>query len=96
MFGQLEELQNQLKAKLETITETTALEGGKLKIEINGNKQVVNVSIDPDLLTRDAEELEDLLVVGLNQALQAVEARAAEETSSMMSSILPPGMNMPF
>lgn len=96
MFGQLEEIQKQLKEKLDIITETTSLEGGKLSIEVNGNKKIVNVSIDPELMNRDAEELEDLMVVALNQALEAVEARAAEETSSMMSSILPPGMNMPF
>jgi DNA-binding YbaB/EbfC family protein len=64
---QMEEVQNQLAD--ETITATVG--GGAIKIVMTGDQRVVSVAIDPGLLEdADVEMLQDLIVSGVNTALE--------------------------
>ena len=96
MFGQIEEMQKQLQEKLEQITIQHKVADGKISIDVNANRKVLDIVIDPSLLNaEDPDELQDLLIIGLNEALQQAEAKASEETQNMMSGMLPPGFNFP-
>lgn len=71
---QMEEAQQQLAE--ETITATVG--GGAIKIVMTGDQRCVNVEIDPDLLKdADVEMLQDLIVSGVNTALD--QSRALQE-----------------
>jgi DNA-binding YbaB/EbfC family protein len=64
---QMEEVQNQLAD--ETITASVG--GGAIKIVMTGDQRVVSVAIDPGLLEdADVEMLQDLIVSGVNTALE--------------------------
>jgi hypothetical protein len=64
---QMEEVQNQLAD--ETITATVG--GGAIKIVMTGDQRMVSVAIDPGLLEdTDVEMLQDLIVSGVNTALE--------------------------
>ncbi|MEO1435601.1 MAG: YbaB/EbfC family nucleoid-associated protein [Bacteroidota bacterium] len=95
MFGGLEDIQKQMKAQLEAEEVTGTAADGKISITVNGAKVVKNISIDAAFLTeRDAEEVEDLLLVAINRALEKADVIAAEQTQNMMSGLLPPGMDL--
>lgn len=65
MQKKLAELQNDLK---ERIVEGSA-GGGMVKVKANGAQQIVDVSIEPEVMD-DREMLQDLVVSATNDALQ--------------------------
>ena len=64
---------------------------GALKVEMNGDFKVTDISIDESLFS-DKEMLEDLIAAAVNDANRQVE----QTTQERMSGMLPPGMKMPF
>lgn len=97
MFGKLQEMQQQMaqvQARLETLSVTADAEG--ISITANGNRRITNISIDTTVVdTTDAEQLEDLLMVAVNRAMEQADALNAAETQKVASGMLPPGFNLP-
>lgn len=77
MFDKLLQAQQkaeEIKKRLDDITVSGEAEGGKIKVTATANKSIKSISIDPDFLANaDTEELEDLLIVALNKALEQAE-----------------------
>ena len=91
LMGNMEETQNAMKAKLQTIEIEEVLEGIKLKG--NGAREILNISINEEYLNSEKkEELEDLLLVAFNNLLGKISVEEAKESQSMISQMLPPGM----
>jgi nucleoid-associated protein EbfC len=94
MFGDLEKKQQEIAAKAAAIVVETEVEG--IKVTVNGNKEVLNISIIDPTIMGDKEQLEDLLVVAINRALDEAGEKAAFETEKMMQDMLPPGFGDMF
>ncbi|MFD0795312.1 YbaB/EbfC family nucleoid-associated protein [Mucilaginibacter litoreus] len=92
MFDKLMEAQQkagEVKQRLEAITVSGVAEGGKITVQANGNKVIKSVTIDEDFLKEaDKEELEELLVVALNKALEQAENVSQSEMAAMTSAML--------
>ena len=88
-MGNMQEKQDAMKVQLAAITIEESAEG--LTITANGAREILNVSIAPELLA-DKEQLEDLLVVTMNKVLDHIAGREAEMSQKMISEMLPPGM----
>lgn len=76
MMGKLQEMQQKMeesKKRLDAIQVTGESADGKIKVSATGNRRITAVSIDDSLLSGDKEELEDLLIVALNRALENAE-----------------------
>jgi hypothetical protein len=97
MFGKLQEMQQQMEAtkkRLDTMTVIGDAEG--VTVTANGNRHIVNISINPDVVDpNDLEQLEDLLMVAVNRAIEQAEALNAAENGKIASGMLPPGMDIP-
>ncbi|MBK6948079.1 MAG: YbaB/EbfC family nucleoid-associated protein [Haliscomenobacter sp.] len=94
LFGDMEEMQRRLQEKLALIEAEAEAGEGAVKVTANGNREVVNIRINPDLLKNgDPEELEDLLVVAINRALADASEKGGAESQKMMKDLLPPGMD---
>jgi DNA-binding YbaB/EbfC family protein len=99
---QLQKMQEDLvKAQEALAAETVEVEagGGAIKIVITGNQHVKSVTIKPETLdTSDPEwtnDLQDLLVVAFNQAIEKSQALASERMNAAtggLSGMLPPGL----
>ena len=88
MQGRMEEIKN----RLETIVVRGEAENGKIIVQINGNRKVKDIQLDPELLTGDKEELEELLAVAVNRAIeQADNVNNSEMQSAAMGMM--PGMD---
>jgi hypothetical protein len=93
MFGNLEDMQKQMQEALKEITVSAEAGGGVIKIEANATRQITNIKIDPDFLKdADAEEVEDLLLVAINNAISAAAAQEAVQSEKMLKDMMPPGM----
>jgi len=96
MLDQFKGMQDDLQKKLNGIMVTGESGGGRVKILANANQVVTNVTIVDSLLTpENAEELEDLLITAFNRVTEEAKIKAGEEAKNAMSSILPPGMELP-
>lgn len=93
MFGNMEEQQKAMKARLALIIVESESGEGAVKVKVNANQEILNISIDRNLLSgEDVTELEDLVTVAVNRALQLAAAQAAAEAKKMLREMMPPGM----
>jgi DNA-binding YbaB/EbfC family protein len=102
MFGKFSELQekmNEAKQQLEKVTVEAEAGGGMVKVKANGKRQVMKIDLDQDVIDpEDKEMLEDLVVAGVNKALQKAEEAAQEKMQDTYKDMMPgggiPGMDM--
>ncbi|NCS88876.1 MAG: YbaB/EbfC family nucleoid-associated protein [Ignavibacteria bacterium] len=92
MQAEMQKVQGELSNK--TVSEEAG--GGMIKATANGNKEIVSVEIDPQVINAEEKEiLEDLVVAAVNKALQSAAKMAEEEMMKVTKGMLPPGMNLP-
>jgi DNA-binding YbaB/EbfC family protein len=66
--------------------------GGAVKVTMNGQRDVLSVSVDPSVMEDgDVGLLEDLLVSALRDAKERSDRMAAEEMSKVAGLAMPPG-----
>jgi DNA-binding YbaB/EbfC family protein len=100
MFGKVKEFQARMKeaqASLNTITESGESGAGMVRVTVNGLKQVVRLTIDPDLIRPDDREmLQDLVVAATNKALENVEPKIKDHLQKATEGLLPniPGFDL--
>ena len=93
LMGNMQEKQAQMKKQLAVIIVEAEAGDGAIKVSANANREITNISIDKNKLDwEDKEQVEDLLLVALNRALEMAAQKEAEETQKMISNMLPPGM----
>lgn len=91
MRGRIQEMQENLQRIHENLRRQkveASTGGGMVKVEMNGQQQMLSCRIDPALLkSKDREMLEDLLVGAVNQALEKSKDLMAEEMSKMTTGL---------
>lgn len=97
MMKKVQKMQNDMKMmqdelKRKTVDVTSG--GGAVKITMNGEKQVVNLVIDPAAVDpEDVEMLQDLISAAFNEATKKVDDMMASEMGKLTSGLgLPPGL----
>jgi len=72
------------KKRLDAISVSGTAEGGKITVTANANKVVQSVNIDSVFLAdADKEELEELLVVAFNKAMEQADNISQAEMAAM-------------
>jgi DNA-binding protein YbaB len=91
MFDKLMEAQQkagEVKKRLDAISVTGTAEGGKITVQANANKVVQSVSVDADFFKdADKEELEELLVVAINKAMEQADNVSQSEMAAITSAM---------
>lgn len=92
MFDKLFEAQKQaeeIKSRLDTITVSGEMEGGKIRVTASANKEVKEISVEEEFFKNcDREELEELLVVAINKALTQAESISQAEMKAATQNML--------
>ena len=87
MFDKLFEAQKkagEVKKRLDAISVSGMAEGGKITVTANANKVVQTVAIDEAFFKEaDREELEELLVVAINKAMEQADNVSQSEMAAM-------------
>ena len=97
MFGNIEEQQREIREKLEQIIIEQSSDDGKVSVRLNGNRKVLDITIDPGLVAEgDTEQIEDLLLIALNEANAEAEVKAEAEMRKQINDILPGGLGSLF
>ena len=89
----LEKRLEDVRKRLVEMTVEGSSGGGAIRITMNGQRDVLNVSVDKSVLEDgDAEMLEDLLLTALRDVKQKSDELASTEMSKVAGPGLPPGI----
>lgn len=99
MLKQVQKMQEEMQkvqSQLGNLTVTEEAGGGMIKATANGNKEIISIEFDPQVINQDEKEiLEDLVVAAVNKALESAGKMAEEEMAKVTKGMLPPGINLP-
>jgi nucleoid-associated protein EbfC len=95
MLRQAQQLQAKLIKAQQELAETTtevSTGGGAIKIVIDGKQQIRSVTISPEVLSSgDVEMLQDLLMTGVNEAINKSQEMASERLGKLTGGLNIPG-----
>ena len=98
LFGRMMEMQQKMAAAQDALGERTVtaeVGGGMVKVTANGKGRVTRIAIEPTAVDPDdLEMLEDLVISGVNKALEEAEALREQEMRKTAGSMLPPGLDL--
>lgn len=87
---QAQKMQSKLLEQLRTIKVEGYAGGGMVKVEMDGEQNVLSVKIEPQIFEeKDVTMLEDLIVAALNDARKKVAEKAQESLKSITGFPLP-------
>ncbi len=97
MMQQAQQMQEQMLAKQSELAEKTVTStagGGKVTVVANGAGDVISIKISKDVVDpEDVEMLEDLVLTGVQKAIEEGKALAQAEMGKVTQGMgLPPGM----
>lgn len=91
LMGNMQAQQEQMQKKLKEIKIVHEEEG--FVIEINAAKEVLNIELPESLLnTENQEQLQDLLIVQLNRAIEKADEKQSSESANILNDLLPGGL----
>jgi DNA-binding YbaB/EbfC family protein len=97
MMRQAQKLQNEIQRIQDELAERTVeatAGGGMVTVVANGKQDIVSVTIDPEVISKDdVEMLEDLIVAAVNESRRRAQELAMGEISKVTGGMgLPPGL----
>lgn len=97
MMKQLQQAQVKMAQMQEELAEKTveiSSGGGVVKMVANGQKELLSVQIDPEVLSEENREmLEDLILAAVNELFKRVDELVSSEMKKLTGGLnLPPGI----
>ncbi len=91
MLSRLRQVQEDLQRQVNSVAVEASAGGGMVSVKMNGQKQVLEVRIEPDIFaSKDQEMLQDLIRAAVNEAARRVDDELANQMKSLTGNI--PGM----
>jgi len=97
MLSRLRQVQEDLQRQVNAVAVEASAGGGMVTVKMNGQKQVLDVKIEPEVFaSKDQEMLQDLVRAAVNEASRRVDEELANQMKSLAGG-LPglPGLKIP-
>ena len=97
LFSKLQEARQKIeeaKKKLNSIIIEVESDRGNIKVKANANKTITSIELSDEVLKMEKSELEDLIMLTINKALDEAAQRGELEMKSITKDVLPnfPGL----
>jgi DNA-binding YbaB/EbfC family protein len=99
MLKQIQKMQQDMVEAQERLADETvevSVGGGALTIVITGHQRIQSIAINPEVIDTEDEEwvtdLQDLLVAGVNQAIEQSQAMAAQKMENISGGLAGMGL----
>ena len=70
--------------------------GDKVKIRINGDGEIINIFISPEIMNEPKELLEDLIIAAHKNAKESLKQKTNDEISKLTEGLGIPGFKWPM
>jgi DNA-binding YbaB/EbfC family protein len=93
MMQQAQQMQEQLQKKMADMKVEATAGGGMVTVVVNGHKNLQQIKLDPEVVSKDdVEMLQDLIVAAINDAHRRVDEALASQMQGLMGGMRLPGM----
>lgn len=93
MMKQAQQMQERLQKQMAEMRVEATAGGGMVSVVVSGNKQLLSVKIDPEVVSKDdVEMLQDLIVAAVNDAQRKVDDELQKQVGGLMGGMKIPGM----
>ena len=93
LMKQLQQAQERLQAEIAALVIEASSGGGMVKVEMDGQKQLKSLKIDPEVVNRDdVEMLQDLVLSAVNEAARKVDAEVQSKVGGLTGGMKIPGL----
>ncbi len=93
IMKQVQQIQEQIQKQLEELVVEASSGGGMVTVKMNGQKQLVAVTIEREVFaSNDAEMLQDLVLAAVNEANRRVDEQLASRVSGLTNGLNIPGL----
>ena len=99
ILDKAKELENKMKESQEKIKNisVTGISGGEsVKLTLNGEGEIVNLDISPEILKEDKTIIEDLIKAAHNNAKSQLKSKTSDEISKATGGFGIPGFKWPL
>ena len=94
MMGKLQQLQSSMATMRDNLDAAeVSVESNNVTVVATGSKRVKSIRLAPTLSGTSHDELEDLITVAVNRALEAAEVKGREAMAHATEGLLPPGFD---
>jgi DNA-binding YbaB/EbfC family protein len=91
MLSRLRQVQEDLQRQVNSVAVEASAGGGMVTVKMNGQKQVLEVKIEPEVFNgKDHEMLQDLIRAAVNEASRRVDDELATQMKSLAGGL--PGL----
>jgi hypothetical protein len=91
MLSRLRQVQEDLQQQVNAVAVEASAGGGMVTVKMNGQKQIVDLRIEPEVFaSKDQEMLQDLVRAAVNEASRRVDEELAKQMKNLAGGI--PGM----
>jgi hypothetical protein len=88
MLSQFRQMQENLQKQVDAVNVEASAGGGMVVVQMNGQKQVTGLKIEPEVFaSKDQEMLQDLVQSAVNEAGRRVDEELARQMKSLSGSI---------
>jgi nucleoid-associated protein EbfC len=94
MMKQAQEMQQRLQKQMAEMRVQATAGGGMVTVVVNGNKQLLTLTIDPEVVSKDdVEMLRDLIMAAVNDAQRKVDEELGRQMGGLMGGLKIPGLS---
>jgi DNA-binding YbaB/EbfC family protein len=93
MMQQAQQMQERLQKQMADMRIEASAGGGMVTVVVSGHKHVLQIKIDPEVVSKDdVEMLQDLIVAAINDAQRKVDEALASQMQGLMGGLRIPGL----
>ncbi|HUA01066.1 MAG TPA: YbaB/EbfC family nucleoid-associated protein [Candidatus Aquilonibacter sp.] len=91
MLAQFRQVQETLEKQIDGLSVEASAGGGMVSVKMNGQKQLTEVRIEPDVFkSKDQEMLQELILAAVNEANRRVDEELSKQVKDLTGGL--PGM----
>lgn len=93
LMKQLQQAQEKMQQEVAALRIEASAGGGMVRVEMSGEKLLLSLKLDPEVVSKDdLEMLQDLVLVAVNEASRKVDEAVRERVAGLTGGLKIPGL----
>jgi hypothetical protein len=93
LLKQLQQQQEKMQEEIAALVVEATSGGGMVRVEMDGQKNLKSLKLEPDVVSKDdVEMLQDLVVAAVNEASRKVDEAVKEKIAGLTGGLKIPGL----